>query len=252
MYTGAPVSFSTSTALEKEVHVWVAVPRMDFAAVSGERSLESLSETEREQCVRFRRQADGETYTRAHMCLRNVLSRYDAVAPKDWVYEYGSFGKPALARRCNRLDLRFSLSYTRHCIAVAITRQWDVGIDVEAIRSVANFERQLTRYCSPQERAAILRLERQHRAKRFTQYWTLKEAYTKARGRGLNIPFDTLSFSIEGKVATATKLGRDLGDGNDAWRFALLQPAPDHVLAVASYLPVTLIVPMYQGVTVEP
>ena len=69
--------------------------------------------------------------------------------------------------------------------------------------------------------------------RRFLADWTLKESYAKARGLGLELPFDRIAFRIEGddiRVAFPAELDADPA----LWRFALLETPTGHLVAVAA------------------
>lgn len=87
---------------------------------------------------------------------------------------------------------------------------------------------------SPPPRAA---LPEEARPAHFIKLWTLKEAYVKALGRGINAPPGLQGFSF----AVTPQLGNRLDvihfctdESKEAlgWEFALLQPTDMHVAAV--------------------
>ena len=76
------------------------------------------------------------------------------------------------------------------------------------------------------------------RSRRFLEYWTLKEAFVKALGRGLSVPLDQFSFHFRPDGLALTLSGALAASERDVdrWRFFQGEIAPSHVLAVACSL----------------
>src|SRR5262249_60192948 len=70
----------------------------------------------------------------------------------------------------------------------------------------------------------------------FYEYGPLKEAYLKARGLGLALPLEGVSFEV-GAGRIAARFAPEIGDDPLGWRFALLPLAPAYVAAVAVRAP---------------
>ena len=82
-------------------------------------------------------------------------------------------------------DLRFSIAHSDHLGLYAITRNTEVGVDLEAIHPEAGLEDVATRFFSASERAKLARLPKAERVPASFQCWTCKEAYVKGTGTGL-------------------------------------------------------------------
>jgi 4'-phosphopantetheinyl transferase len=195
---------------------------------------ELLCPSEAQQAERFTSDRRAREYVFAHALVRAALSRLaHEVAPAAWRFTRDSHGRPFISYRQRSDPLHFSLSHTDGFVACAVSRCERVGIDVEATdRRAAHLEIART-FFAPSELADLISLPPAQQKDRFFDLWTLKEAYAKARGMGLQIALD--EFSIH--VAPAGELGitfsRDLRDDPDRWRFSLLSPTPRHRLAVA-------------------
>src|SRR5205807_3952580 len=135
-----------------------------------------------------------------------VLSRYADVSPGGWRFVRSALGKPEVRLPPLTLpspprggegkggwgsrSLCFNLTHTRGLAACAVTWDREVGVDAEDWqRQGRELSEGLIRYClSPEERACLKGLPPAERKRGFFDYWTLKEAYIKARGLGLSLP----------------------------------------------------------------
>jgi 4'-phosphopantetheinyl transferase len=219
-------------SLETEVHVWLARPD-EIADPEGRAACRAqLSSDECRRLDRLRREADRHTFLAAHALVRRALSRYADVRPEGWVFAANRWGRPEIAGPAAAPVLRFSLSHTAGLIACAVARDGDCGVDVEFLDRGGDPLKVARRVLSPEELADLEAQPAGVRRDRFLAYWTLKEAYVKARGVGLAIPLRAISFSLTGERIriTSTPPGDDLGDG---WRFAALRPTPRHALGIA-------------------
>jgi 4'-phosphopantetheinyl transferase len=66
---------------------------------------------------------------------------------------------------------------------------------------------------------------------RFLTYWTLKEAYLKARGLGISVPLADICFVLDPPIHVGF-VGALAGTDTN-WSFHLLDPTPRHLVAVA-------------------
>jgi 4'-phosphopantetheinyl transferase len=179
-----------------------------------------LSDEECGRRDRLLRAQDRLQFTVAHALLRTALSQHlPEVAPEAWKFRPGDRGKPELDG-----EIRFNLTHTDGLVACVIADAIDVGIDAEPIdRDIPSLERVL----APVEIASVLAAA--HPGAAFFARWTLKEAYAKARGLGLALPFASLAFSLDAQRISLV--------GEDGWSFHQLRPTERHVLSVAAHAP---------------
>ncbi len=78
-------------------------------------------------------------------------------------------------------ELSVSISHCRKAVAVVVSSEGRVGIDVECRRKIG--DGLLERVCTPDEQAAVCAAEDSTMA--FLQLWTRKEAVLKMRGTGI-------------------------------------------------------------------
>lgn len=194
-----------------------------------------LSEAERAQEPRFFFADDRKRYLLTRALVRTVLSRYADIAAADWCFSNNAYGRPQIAHRDAPVQqLSFNLSHTRGLIALAVSRQRTLGIDVEHVSARRVSLGIADRFFAPDEVTALQALAPERQQERFFEYWTFKESYIKARGMGLSIPLDRFSFHYPHERGVALSVQPDLGDDAARWQFWQCRPAPDYLLALCA------------------
>ena len=93
--------------------------------------------------------------------------------------------------------LRFNLSHTDGLVVCLVAVEREIGVDVEHTARAGSVGIEIAeRFSSPSEVAELRSLPFADQRSRFFDYWTLKEAYIKARGLGLHLPLDQFSFHL--------------------------------------------------------
>lgn len=118
---------------------------------------------------------DWRTHAEQSAAARLLLCRLlgEAVA-----VEHDDKGAPYLP---SHPELAVSISHCRRAVAVAVSTEGRVGIDVECRRKVG--ESLMQRVCTPEEWAAVQ--SEDDPVMFFLQLWTRKEAVLKMRGSGI-------------------------------------------------------------------
>ena len=170
---------------EDEIRVWV-IPIE--ASVRVANVLETvLSPVEQAEASRMSTAALRRRSVFSRGVLRVMLSRYLPLKAHEIELSRGSRGKPALASPDR---LRFNVSHSGDRILLAFARECEIGVDVEHIRDLADFEAIAHRFFAPGESADLGEMPVGARAEAFFRCWTRKEAYLKAIGDGLWAPHD--------------------------------------------------------------
>lgn len=192
-----------------------------------------LTAEERERAERFLQRADRERLILGRVLARTMLSHYADVPPQRWQIVIDERGRPELgARPPGTPDLRFNLSHTDGLVACAVTVAREVGVDVEHIDRLLTHDI-AERFFSPQEVADLRALSPGQQGVVFFDYWTLKEAYIKARGLGLAIPLGQFTFLRSDACAPSITFAPELADDPATWQFAQFWPTKRHRMAVA-------------------
>jgi 4'-phosphopantetheinyl transferase len=213
------------TLIRNEVHVWLI--RADKAGLCSACCADVLATAERERAARFKFEKDRRLYTVAHAALRSILAGYLNVAPGDLEFEIGQRGKPRLAPTFSKDSLEFNLSHSHEVALIAVTREREIGVDVEHVKKEFAFAEVAERYFTAREVSAIRALPQDLQRRAFYQCWTSKEAFLKAKGVGLSGELDEVEILLAGPGLVRVK-GTLPG-----WYLSELNPCDDYVGAVA-------------------
>lgn len=182
--------------LNGSIHVWLAEPeifkRPDQVAAC--RNLLGRFERECEASFRFQRHAH--TYLIAHALRRLVLGVYLDVEPGTLEFTRGPFGRPGLRRADGAPNLRFSLSHTDGLVAFGLVLDSEIGVDVERLDRWPTIAQIADTWFSDRDWQHLNEMDEAQKAVQFVNLWTLKEAYTKAVGRGMSLGFDSIAFQV--------------------------------------------------------
>ena len=137
----------------------------------------------------------------AHLLLSQCLKEHGVdYAAGVTPVRFGKHGKPSLTEHP---ELHFNISHADG-IAAVIVSEHECGIDCEPIRKYN--PRMMKRIFSDSEREAVETALDGQCNLMFFSFWTLKEAYVKAIGRGLSFPLREAAFAFEGdRIVTAPK-----------------------------------------------
>ncbi|MEV7558423.1 4'-phosphopantetheinyl transferase family protein [Streptomyces sp. NPDC048331] len=197
-----------------------------------------LDEHEREVAGRFLFERDRRQYLVAHALVRRVLALETGIPESEATIWRSSRGRPFLQPPAGGLPrgsdlLDFNLSHAHPYNLLGVSRGLRVGVDVERLdRGERGLATIVETFC-PEEQEWIARAAPgRPRDRRTLRLWTLKEAYSKARGLGLGLPFDSFAFVLaeDGGVRSF----RPPADDEAArWRFLEIDPVPEALAAVA-------------------
>ena len=223
---------------DHQIHLWTTA----YDDISDEQLLKHyfnlLNEAEVNKLGRFRFPKDQRQYLITRALLKTVLSLYHTDVQKtDWVFSYSPKGKPDIANQSLLNPVQFNLAHTDGMVVLAISKQTQVGIDVENLDRSGAFDDIANRYFSEKETAAIANLPLEKKHKRFFELWTLKESYVKAVGQGLSIPLDQISFELDQSENIQFMIDSNLGDSTRHWNFWQFMYAQKYLIAVSNYNP---------------
>jgi 4'-phosphopantetheinyl transferase len=161
--------------------------------------------------------------------LRLLLSEYLGRPATDIGFDYGEFGKPALAHEA---DWHFNVAHSGDYALLAIANGYEVGVDIEKFRASAELASLARMVLSRSETALWQTLSDVDRMRAFFATWTGKEAVAKAVGQGLRLEFPKLDTGsmhsnrhADARTVTLDRFG--------VCRLITLQAPPGYAAALA-------------------
>ncbi len=218
---------------DPEAHLWLARPAAFTDPAQLDRLRAMLTDEERARTDRYRFARDRRTSLVTRALVRLTLSRYCAVPPARWRFRTNRHGRPEIASPASRL--RFNVSHTEGLVVCLVSRGRELGVDAESLRRERRWLDLAERFFAPAEARALREVPPARRALRFLEYWTLKESYVKARGRGLTLPLSGFRFDLPAPALAGIRVRFTPAVDDDAarWQFSLDRFGPDHLVATA-------------------
>jgi 4'-phosphopantetheinyl transferase len=203
-------------ASEAEVHY----VRLSSTAAELDRLFLQLDAGEQARANRFKVDPPRQAFIATRAALRRLLGERLGIAPEAVAISYGPSGKPFLAGE----SLSFNLSHADDLAAYAFVQDCDAGIDIEARRTVPDWEGIAKHFFAPAECEALGRMEPSPGAEAFLHCWTRKEAYVKAVGSGLSTPLSSFTVDVSPEAGAGPLL--------PGWWMHPLHPGPEHIGAL--------------------
>ncbi len=166
-----------------EVDLWrVSLDQPPAVMAVGSRDV--LSPDEQERARRFFFERDRRRFTVGRSVLRHLLAGYLGCDPAEIVFRYGANGKPELGSPATS-DLQFNLAHSEGLALYGFTRAGEIGVDLEAIRELPDWEFIAATCFNPEEQQRVAKAPSDRRLAEFFAAWTRQEAVLKATGLGL-------------------------------------------------------------------
>ena len=212
-----------------EVHVWRARLDVPWSWTFDE----ALTLDDRARADRFRFESDRRRFCVARASLRLILARYLKSKPGRLQIELGEYGKPYFVDAKATQGLRFNLSHSHELALMAISRDREVGVDVEYVRADFVTDEVATHFFSAAEVEEFRSVPKELKTQSFFNCWTRKEAYIKARGEGLHCPLDQFDVSVTPGAPAMLLNSRIESDEARRWRLEELTPAQGYAATLA-------------------
>ncbi|MBD2340476.1 4'-phosphopantetheinyl transferase superfamily protein [Calothrix sp. FACHB-156] len=210
------------TLLPNEVQVWRI--NLDQSATELQYLTSLLSSDESARAERFYFPEHRQRFIAGRGSLRTILSGYLGVSPQEVQFDYEPRGKPLLASKFSYSGLTFNLSHSQNLALCAVSKNRQIGIDLEYIRPMSDLESLAQRFFLPREYDLVRSLPDEQKSPVFFRYWTCKEAYLKATGEGI-AQLEQIEISLT--PIEAAKLQTAKG-----WSLLELLPAENYAAAM--------------------
>lgn len=210
---------------EDELHLWrFALKGSDPKADRG-----LLSPAELEKADRYSSDSTRAAYQSGRANLRRILGRYLSTAPEDLSFVRGRYGKPALDAGVRPRPPEFNLSHSHGVGLLAAAQKVSVGVDIEWHDRARDIELLASSSFSAKELSGWSHLEEQARFESFFQTWVCKEAFIKAKGRGLGYGLQRFDVLV-GSDSASIEVPGDDGE----WGLKTVDVGPGYSAAVVA------------------
>ncbi|WP_460049639.1 4'-phosphopantetheinyl transferase family protein [Sessilibacter sp. MAH2] len=152
-----------------------------------------LNDQEQDRYHRIRHQDTQTQHLIARVLLRKKLAEITQIAPENVCFNRNEFGRPSLVNSDRKID--FNVSHTQGIVIAAITNCGKVGVDIEIKKRKNHFIDIAEHYFHAKEVLALKEAGAEQ-IELFFKIWTLKEAYVKALGVGLQKSLSSFYFEI--------------------------------------------------------
>jgi 4'-phosphopantetheinyl transferase len=200
--------------------VWVGAMRIDTLfgrePFNEDSWLFSFLDTkEKQRAQKYRFLEDKLCFITGRFLSKTALASLVGLPPGCISFGYDSHGKPFVESPGQAKEFYFSISHSAGLVAVAVGYGRPVGIDVERYTRPVDIGAVSKRFLSSEESLAIKEAG-DKKQEAFMRTWTLKEAYAKALGMGLGVPFKSFGLIVDSRsrIVWAPR-----PPDSDSWRF---------------------------------
>lgn len=226
-----PVAQPIPPLLDRQVHVWAW--NLDRSPLDSDWQVLNHDETSRAR--RFVFPQDRDRYVCAHSALRTLLSHYSGILAGQVAFSSNTYGKPQIVCEPGMRPIHFNLTHSAGLAALAISRGYQLGIDIEQIRPISSEVAE--HHFSPREVHTLQGLPREQWLRGFYRCWTSKEAVLKGEGLGLNLPLDGFDVEVSPQLPPALIAAAPHTNIPLAWILVELKPANDFIGTLAVHDP---------------
>ncbi|MFG0264096.1 MAG: 4'-phosphopantetheinyl transferase family protein [Rhodopirellula sp. JB055] len=245
--TDSPVSAAEATPSaprQSPIQLWYASAAADTPGKIETFCMRWLPQEEHQSAAKFRVASARHQHVIGRGMARFLIADTQT-APHQIQFRHLDHGKPIIETP-EQLRRPFNIAHTKGLVICGIgpeaADEW-LGVDIEGLDRKTD-PGLAQRYFAPEEIEQLDRVKNSDAKQAlFLKIWTLKEAFIKAIGTGLNTPLD--QFAFENAASNAPRLtlkDQSLAQGRH-WQIRNVMPRPGYIAAVALGTKTSNIVP---------
>jgi len=218
-------SINVADLYSEKVQIWSAF----FDRENSTSYFDILSKDEITRAERLKDTGNASRQVISRGILRLILSNYTRKDPIDLVFGCSEFGKPYLSDPENS-DICFNLSHSDNLLLVAVTKEKQIGIDVEKNDGDINISGITALVFSVEEQISLSHST--DPIHEFYELWTVKEAILKSTGFGFSYPSNRFSVNKSKEQRSHLDISKGLSAGTE-FSLETFSPAEGYSAAIA-------------------
>ncbi|MGC1390854.1 MAG: 4'-phosphopantetheinyl transferase superfamily protein [Bacteroidales bacterium] len=211
-----------------QVHIWEA--NLKTVSFYSNEITQTLSGDELERANKFKFTQDREHFILRRQILRQILSKYCGCQPGELIFGYNSYKKPFI-RSAVFKEIKFNMSFSDDLMIVGLCRQKEIGVDIERIQEIHDSEK------IAGENFSLPELKYLHgnieKTVAFLKIWTRKEAFIKAKGKGIYYPLNSFCTEVNSSGCYDRLVIFNHPRESKLWRTAELNTFPGYIASMA-------------------
>lgn len=157
--------------------------------------LKDLTSEEIKRSERYQFDKDRNQFIICRGLLRSIISERINVSPNKIIFNFNAFGKPGLKSSSTPDDFQFNVSHSFDYGLIAVTKNSNIGIDIEKRVEMKDMKSIIENQFSIEENN-FFNLS-SNKKKCFFDIWVQKEAVVKATGKGFSFGLKHWSVNPE-------------------------------------------------------
>ncbi len=206
-------------------------PTSDVSPEGLSRRMALLQPDEQARANRYVFDKDRLNFATGRLIVRSVLAGYAGPSVFNAPFSFNRYGCPTLEGFPGLPPISFNISHATGMVVAAFSEARAIGVDVEKKDRKASTREIARSYFARSEAECFENVSTEQQSETFFAFWTLKEAYIKARGMGLSIPLADFSFDLD---SLRISFSPAITDDPESWTFWRAALEPGYALAVAS------------------